>query len=181
MTLLRSHFGDRSSILKAQRGVLSMLEACNQDRQKTCDSLLIDVIDKIKSNVLSVMDEMHDIKEMSLLMSIYEGRVKVDDEFTEELERVCGEFGYGIVDRLNAPSETTISDLVSIAQKKQAYWLKKYNAMRYISEPKAAPYDIIARSYKLMAERIVSQQRDYEQAQKTIAIYKRYIYGKDKI
>lgn len=181
MTLLRSHFGDRSSILKAQRGVLSMLEACNQDRQRTCDSLLINVIDKIKSNVLSVMDEMHDIKEMSLLMSIYEGRVKVDDEFTEELERVCGEYGYGIVDRLNASSETTISDLVSIAQKKQAYWLKKYNAMRYISEPKAAPYDTIAKSYKLIVERIVSQQRDYEQAQKTIAIYKRYIYGKDKI
>ena len=181
MTLLRSHFGDRSSILKAQRGVLSMLEACNQDRQRTYDSLLIDVIDKIKSNVLSVMDEMHDIKEMSLLRSIYEGRVKVDDEFTEELERVCGEYGSGIVDRLNAPSETTISDLVSIAQKKQAYWLKKYNAMRYISEPKAAPYETIAKSYKLIVERIVSQQRDYEQAQKTIAIYKRYIYGKDKI
>ena len=118
---------------------------------------------------------------MSLLMSIYEGRVKVDDEFTEELERVCGEYGYGIVDRLNASSETNISDLVSIAQKKQAYWSKKYNAMRYISEPKAAPYDTIAKSYKLIAERIVSQQRDYEQAQKTIAIYKRYIYGKDKI
>ena len=70
---------------------------------------------------------------------------------------------------------------MSIAQKKQAYWLKKYNAMRYISEPKAAPYDTIAKSYKLIVERIVSQQRDYEQAQKTIAIYKRYIYGKDKI
>ena len=53
--------------------------------------------------------------------------------------------------------------------------------MRYISEPKAAPYDTIAKSYKLIVERIVSQQRDYEQAQKTIAIYKRYIYGKDKI
>lgn len=53
--------------------------------------------------------------------------------------------------------------------------------MRYISEPKAAPYDIISKSYKLMAERIASQQKDYEQAQKSIAIYKRYIYGKDNI
>ena len=114
-------------------------------------------------------------------MSIYEGRTKADDAFTEEFARVCGVYGYGIIDRLNAPNDTPISELVSLAKKKQTYWTRKYNAIRNISESKAAPYAIIAKSYSLMAERIASQYEGYKQAQKTTAIYKRYIYGKDNI
>ena len=181
LTLLRSHFGDRAAMLKAQRGILNMLDACNQDRQRVSDPNLIDTIDKIKSNVLHVEDELHDMKEMSLLMSVYEGRVKVEDAFAEELARVCGEHGYGIIDRLNGSADTPVSKLISIAKERQAYWTKKYNAIRNISEPKAAPYEVIAKSYMLMAERVASLQQEYEQARKTIAIYKRYIYGKDNI
>ncbi len=181
ITLLRSHFGDRASVLKTQRSILSMLDACNQDRQRTNDSDLIAIIDKIRNLIINVENELHDVKEISLLMSIYEGRTKADDAFTEEFARVCGEYGYGIIDRLNAPNDTHISELVSLAKKKQTYWTRKYNAIRNISESKAAPYAIIAKSYSLMAERIVSQHEGYKQAQKTTAIYKRYIYGKDNI
>ena len=181
ITLLRSHFGDRAAILKAQRGILSMLDACNRDRQGTNEPYLIEIIDKIKQNVLHVENELHDIKEMSLLTSIYEGRVKVEDSFFDELTRVCGEQGYGIVDRLNASTDASVSQLISIAKERHAYWVKKYNAIRHISEQKAYPFNVIAQSYLLIAERLLSQQKEYEQAIKAIAIYNRYIYGKDNV
>ena len=130
ITLLRSHFGDRAAILKAQRGVLNLLDACNQDRQGISEQYLIDAIDKIRRNVLNVENELHDIREMALLMSIYEGRVKVEDAFLDELTRVCGEQGYGIVDRLNASADTSVPQLVAIAKERYAYWTREYNAIK---------------------------------------------------
>jgi len=181
LTLLKSHFGDRAAILKAQRGVLSLIDACDRDRQEANEPNVIDLIDKIKRCITNIENEFHDIKEISLLMSIYEGKFKVADSFFDELKRVCGEQGYGIIDRLEASTDTPVSQLVSIAKEKYAYWERKYNSIRYLSEPKAYPYEVLAKSYLLIAERLITQQKAYKQALQTIGIYNRYIYGKDKI
>ena len=124
---------------------------------------------------------MHELKEWSLLLQIYEDKVTVDGEFMVEFLRIAGEKGHSAMDKLDVDTVTDISVMEERALERYHYWKTKYNAWYGLSYAKAEPYYIIARSYELLASRLKSQRKAFEDAQRTIRIFKHYIYGEDTL
>ncbi len=177
--LLVSHFGDRASLIKAQQGVVKLLDACNKDRQYADTTARQELLNDICTRVLKIETELHELKEWSLLLSIYEGKTSVNEEFMKEFRLICGENGHAAVKKLNVGDDANIDEMIRFAEERCRYWRAKYNSIRNISVNKAAPYETISKSYELLGIRLGEQQQTYEKAMREISLYNHYIYGKD--
>ena len=179
LDVLNTHFGDRSRVLKAQRSVVTLLDACNRDSQNVDLQKYQQIIDNVRRRITSIQDELHDLKEMDLLNSIYEGRLKIEDtSFMNELKAVCGENGDGICHRLCVSEQMSTEEMIIIAEERCMKWTRRYNALINISSQKAYPYTVVAKSYALIAKRLKKQLEEYKEALRTISIYNRYLYGR---
>lgn len=179
--LVISHFGDRAQLLKAQRGVVQLLEAINKDRVNVQTQEQLNIVNTIYSKVISIENDLHELKEWSLLLRIYENKVSVDDEFMREFLLISGESGHSAISKLNMADNASILDMVAYAADRHKYWKSKFNAWYGLSPTKAEPYSVIAKSYELLASRLQNQNVEYEKAQRAIRIYNHYIYGKDSL
>ncbi len=177
--LVVSHFGDRAQLLKAQRGVIQLLEAINRDRVNADSQERLNVLNTIYSKIASIENDLHELKEWSLLLEIYENKVTVEDDFMKEFLLISGENGHSAMEKLNVSLDTDIAEMEIIATERYKYWKTKYNAWCGLSLTKADPYAVIAKSYELLAYRLKEQRKEYENAQHKIRIYNHYIYGKD--
>lgn len=176
-----SHFGDRAQLLKAQRGVIQLLEAINKDRVNANSQEQLKVVNTIYTKITSIENDLHELKEWNLLLRIYENKVTVDDDFMREFLVISGESGHSAINKLNVSEDTDISEMIAIAVERQNYWRSKYNAWFGLSPIKAEPYAVIAKSYELLAIRLKNQKKEYERALREIKIYNHYIYGKDSL
>lgn len=177
--LVVSHFGDRAQLLKAQRGVIQLLEAINRDRVNANSQKRLDMLNAVYSRITSIENDLHELKEWSLLLRIYENKVAVDDDFMQEYLLISGESGHSAISKLNVAKDTDISEMVAIAKERYNHWKTKYNAWYGLSPTKAEPYAVIAKSYELLVYRLQEQKEKYEKAQREIKIYNHYIYGMD--
>lgn len=178
LDVLYSHFGDRAMVIKAQNSIMKLLTACNKDRQVVDSVPAIKAIEGIRSAVSELEYDLHDLKEFALMMSIYDGTIKVDSDFIEEFKYVFGENGHGIINRLQLSPDSKVDQMICKSIERYNYWNRKYITLRKISENKAYPYSVIAKSYKLISERLELLSKEYEEAVNTVNIYNRYIYGK---
>ena len=174
--MLYSHFGDRSRVLKAQRSFVTLIDACSRDCQDNVHNQ--SAIEQIRSRVLSIQEELHDIKEMDLLNRIYEGRLTIDPSFLYEIKAVCGEGGDDICSRLGVQDTLPIDDLIAISNERSLKWKRKYIALKRISEQMAYPYGVVSKSYALISNRLEKQLLEYKKAVRTISIFNRYVYGR---
>lgn len=179
LEVLYSHFGDRSRVLKAQRSFTTLLDACNRDSQNK--SINQTVIDDIFSRVMSIQEDLHDLKEIDLLNKIYEGRLSIEPSFMNELKTVCGEVGDDVCTRLGVSDIMPVEALIDIANKKYLKWKRIYNARKGISEQKAYPYEVVSKSYALISKRLEEQFTEYNNAIRTISIFNRYVYGRTNV
>ena len=174
--VLYSHFGDRSRVLKAQRSFVTLIDACSRDCQDNVHNQ--SAIEQIRSRVLSIQEELHDIKEMDLLNRIYEGHLTIDPSFLYEIKAVCGEGGDDICSRLGVQDTLPIDDLIAISNERSLKWKRKYIALKRISEQMAYPYGVVSKSYALISNRLEKQLLEYKKAVRTISIFNRYVYGR---
>ena len=177
--LVVSHFGDRAQLLKAQRGVVQLLEAVNRDRANADSQERLNILTTIYSKIASIENDLHELKEWSLLLKIYENSVVVDNEFMKEFLVISGESGHSAVCKLNVSQDSNIWDMIALAKERQNYWIGEYNTWYDLSPVKAGPYAVIAKSYELLSIRLQEQKEKYEKALREIRIYNHYIYGKD--
>lgn len=179
--LVVSHFGDRAQLLKAQRGVIQLLEAVNKDRVNVDSQERLNVLNTIYSKIASIENDLHELKEWSLLLRIYENSVAVDNDFMKEFLVISGESGHSAVNKLNVAEDSDISEMISIAIERKNYWKTKYNTWYDLSPTRSEPYAVIAKSYELLSIRLQEQKEKYEKALREIRIYNHYIYGKDSL
>lgn len=179
--LVVSHFGDRAQLLKAQRGVIQLLEAINKDRVNADSQERMNVLNALYSKIASIENDLHELKEWSLLLRIYENSVAVDDDFMKEFLFISGESGHSAVNKLNVAEDTDISKMIVLATERKNYWKTKYNAWYDLSPTRSEPYAVIAKSYELLSIRLQEQKEKYEKALREIRIYNHYIYGKDSL
>lgn len=177
--LLKSHFGDRAALIKAQQGIIKLLGACDKDKQYANTAERQELLSKIYARVLNIETELHELKEWSLLLSIYEGKTSVNDEFLREFLFICGENGHAAINKLNVSPDTNVKDMVHIAEERCQYWRAKYNSTRNISVKRALPYETISKSYEMLGARIREQHEIYEKAIREISLYNHYIYGRE--
>lgn len=181
INLLVTHFGERASLLKAQQGIIKLLQACNKDKQYANTVERQEQLNKIYNRIINIETELHELKEWALLLSIYEGDTIVDEDFMRDFLYICGENGHAAVNKLNVESNTNIEDMIRIAEEKSQYWRTKYNLIRNVSLKRAAPFKTISKSYELLGNRLREQQQIYEKAIRDISLFNHYIYGKEKI
>lgn len=179
--LVVSHFGDRAQLLKAQRGVMQLLEAIKKDRVNATSQEQLNTLNTIYSRIASIENDLHELKEWNLLLDIYENKRTVDDDFKKEFLLISGESGYSAVNKLNVSDDTDISEMIAIAKRRHNYWKTEYNTWYALSPEKVKPYAVIARSYDLLSIRLQEQKEKYEKALREIRIYNHYIYGKDTL
>lgn len=179
--LVISHFGDRAQLLKAQRGVIQLLEAINKDRVNANTQERLNVLNTMYSKVISIENDLHELREWSLLLRIYENEVAVDDDFMKEFLLISGESGHSAVCKLNVSDNTDISEMITLAIGRHKHWKTEYNIWHGLSPQRAEPYAVIAKSYELLAKRLQSQNEKYKKALREIRIYNHYIYGKDSL
>lgn len=179
MKLVVSHFGDRAQLIKAQRGVIQLLEAINKDRVYADSQEQLNIIDTIHSKIMSIEEDLHELKEWRLLLRIYENKVTVDNDFLKEFLTISGESGYSAVSKLNVAKDADISEMVAIARERYSYWKTKFNVWYGLSPIKAEPFAVISKSYELLATRLQDQKERFEKAQREIRIYNHFIYGND--
>ena len=141
--------------------------------------MLTELLSKIYARLLNIETELHELKEWSLLLSIYEGKTSVNDEFMREFLFICGENGHAAINKLNVSPDTNIEDMVHIAEERCQYWRAKYNSTRNISVKRALPYETISKSYEMLGTRIREQHEIYEKAIREILLYNHYIYGRE--
>ncbi len=177
INLLMSHFGDRASLIKAQQGVVKLLDACNKDRQYASTIEQKDLLNKVQARIAGIEDNLHELREWSLLLSIYEGKTNVEESFKKEFQLICGENGHSVINKLNADPDLPVEELCGIAQERYRYWHGRHYAVRKIAPSLAVPYGIIAKSYDLIYDRLLDQQKIYEKASKEIELFNHYIYG----
>ena len=168
-------------MLKAQRGVIQLLEAINKDRVNADSQERLNVLNALYSKIASIENDLHELKEWSLLLRIYENSVAVDDDFMKEFLVISGESGHSAVNKLNVAEDTDISKMIVLATERKNYWKTKYNAWYDLSPTRSEPYAVIAKSYELLSIRLQEQKEKYEKALREIRIYNHYIYGKDSL
>lgn len=178
MKLVISHFGDRAQLLKAQRGVIQLLESIEKDRMFADTQEQNDILDAVYSKVTSIEDDLHELKEWNLLIKIYENNVIVDNDFLKEFLLISGESGHSALNKLNFEEEAEISQMIVYANQRYNHWKTQYNAWYGLSPIKAEPYAVIAKSYELLATRMQEQKEKYEKALREIRIYNHFIFGK---
>lgn len=179
--LVVSHFGDRAQLLKAQRGVIQLLEAINKDRVNADSPERLNMLNTIYSKIASIENDLHELKEWNLLLRIYENSVTVDEDFMKEFLVISGESGHSVVNKLNVSEDTDILDMITLAKERHNYWKTEYNTWYGLSPIHAEPYAVISKSYELLLSRLQEQREKYEKALREIRIYNHYIYGKDSL
>lgn len=166
-------------MLKAQRGVIQLLEAINRDRVNADSQERQHVLNTIYSKIASIENDLHELKEWSFLLRIYENSVAVDDDFMKEFLVISGESGYSAVNKLNVAEDTDISEMIELAIERKNYWKTEYNSWYDLSPVRAEPYAVIAKSYELLSIRLQEQKEKYEKALREIRIFNHYIYGRN--
>ena len=179
--LVISHFGDRAQLLKAQRGIIQILDAINKDRGNANSQEQLNILDTLYTKIASIENDLHELKEWNLLLKIYENSVTVDNDFMKEFLVISGESGHSAVNKLGVNEDADISEMIALAIERKKYWKAKYNAWYGLSQIKAEPYAVIAKSYELLSIRLREQKEKYEKAIREIRIYNHYIYGKDSL
>lgn len=156
--LVVSHFRDRAQLIKAQRGIIQLLGAVNKDRTNANSQEQLNIVNTIYSKIMSIENDLHELKEWSLLLRIYENKIEVDDDFMEEFLLISGESGHSAVNKLNVAKDTDISEMIALAERRRNHWKTKYNVWYGLSPNRAEPYAVIAKSYELLAARLQDQK-----------------------
>lgn len=178
MELLVSHFGDRASLIKAQRGMMSLSEACNKDRQYASTPERQKQMNQVYARVNSIEEELHELREWSLLLRLYEGKMTVSDNFMREYLLVCGENGHAAIKKLGMQGTASLGEMMDKAKERGRYWRGLFNAKRGYSPLRAEPLGVIAKSYELLYDRLGEQREECEKAKRAMEIFNHYVYGK---
>ena len=178
--ILKSHFVDRASLIKIQRSMMTLIKACNLDKQYADNPEKQNQIKQIHRRVMSIENDLHELAEWRLLLSIYEEKCDIKENFMQEIFHICGEYGHAAINKLDVNEETSISEMINISYERSNFWHAMYNVKKISTPAKAEPYAIVYKSYKLLYERLKEQHLEFDKALSAINIYNNFIYGKEQ-
>lgn len=177
--VLKSHFIDRASLIKIQRSMMTLIKACNMDKQYADNPEKQYQIKQIHRRVMSIENDLHELAEWRLLLSIYEEECYIKENFKQEIFHICGEYGHAAINKLDVNEKTSVTEMINISYNRSNFWHTIYNIKKISTPAKAEPYAIVYKSYKLLYERLKEQQQEFDKVLSAIDIYNNFIYGKE--
>ena len=173
-----SHFGDRSTLIKAQNSIAAIKEACLTERQRNdISNHDIHAIDDIEKKMLSVLLSIHEYQEWNYLTKIYTGKEKVDDSIKKEFLTICGENGASAYERLSMPSSSSIKDLKVKATERALFWQRKYNIYSMTNPSSASLIKVMQMSYNVIIKELEDIDVKMREAKRTLNECMQFAYG----
>ena len=173
-----SHFGDRSTLIKAQNSIAAIKEACLTERQRNdISNHDIHAIDDIEKKMLSVLLSIHEYQEWNYLTKIYTGKEKVDDSIKKEFLTICGENGASAYERLSMPSSSSIKDLKVKATERALFWQRKYNIYSMTNPSSASLIKVMQMSYNVIIKELEEIDVKMREAKRTLNECMQFAYG----
>lgn len=169
------HFGDRAVLIKTQNIAKQILQECKKARTIREHS---EWIDQIEQQLLLTLRSMNEYNELECLCKIYDGDFQnVNRETLEEYKTLCGEYGYGVWQRLHLPSNASYELLIETAQKGAINANRKANLLRMISPADAELCNMMALSYNILQERIKEMRQRQLHAEHELKIANSFFEG----
>lgn len=173
-----SHFGDRSTLIKAQNSIAAIKEACLTERQRNdISNQDIHTIDDIEKKLLSVLLSIHEYQEWNHLTKIYTGKEKVDDSIKKEFLTICGENGASAYERLSMPSSSSIKDLKDKATERALFWQRKYNIYSMTNLSSASLIKVMQMSYNVIIKELEEIDVKMREAKRKLNECMQFVYG----
>lgn len=172
------HFGDRSTLIKAQNSIAAIKEACLTERQRNdISNQDIHTIDDIEKKLLSVLLSIHEYQEWNYLTKIYTGKEKVEDSIKNEFLTICGENGASAYERLSMPSSSSIKDLKEKATERALFWQRKYNIYSMTNPSSASLIKVMQMSYNVIMKELAEIDVKMLEAKRTLNECMQFVYG----
>jgi hypothetical protein len=147
--LLLAHFGNRSTVIKAD-GILRDLDTAVTDTRKegTTGGVddLADLLQRFRTGE-------HAFAEVDVLAAYYRRELGLRPEEAQEILAVTGEHGTSAPARLRAPAGTSIVDLIRTCGERSVYWRGRAGSPVEIGSRLRA-MRTIARSYQVILDEI---------------------------
>lgn len=173
-----SHFGDRSTLIKAQNSIAAIKEACFTERQRNgISNQDIHTIGDVEKKLLSVLLSIHEYQEWNYLTKIYTGKEKVDDSIKKEFLTICGENGASACERLSMPSSSSIKDLKQKATERALFWQRKYNIYSMINPSSASLIKVMQMSYNVIIKELEEIDVKMRETKRTLNECLQFVYG----
>lgn len=173
-----SHFGNRSTLIKAQNSIAAIKEACLIERQRNdISNQDIHTIDEVEKKILSVLLSIHEYQEWNYLTRIYTGKEKVDDSIIEEFLTICGEHGASAYEKLSMPSSSSIKELKEKATERALFWQRKYNIYSMTNPSSASLIKVMQMSYNVIIKELAEMDVKMREAKRTLNECMQFVYG----
>lgn len=176
--MIISHFGNRSTLIKAQNSIATIKEACLIERQRNdISNQDIHTIDDIEKKILSVLLSIHEYQEWNYLTRIYTGKEKADDTIIKEFLTICGEKGASAYEKLSMPSSSSIKELKEKATERALFWQRKYNIYSMTNPSSASLIKVMQMSYNVIIKELTEMDVKMREAKRTLNECMQFVYG----
>lgn len=120
-TLIQSHFGHRAFLIKLSNGLQRLKVACFQQQQRLSGGDR-QIVTEIAGRFEALESQAHAFQELRVLRSYYEGKLELSPEEVKQLLDVTGEHGTHCGQRLGLKEESTLVDMMKVAQTQMQAW-----------------------------------------------------------
>ena len=177
LSTIIAHFGDRAALIKSQNTIVSVIEACNQASLCCNSDLEHKVIKSITREITATLLSIHEFQEWRFLTDIYENPSIYDDMEVNEFKALCGEYGGSVIERLQLPVNTSVSEMIQTIRNRSLYWRKRYNIYSDIDPHKADLYKVILSSYNALQQRVEGVYAEAQNAEATLNNAREFLLG----
>ena len=171
-----SHFGDRAALIKSQNTIVSVIEVCKQVSSSCCDAER-KVVESITRKITTALLSMHEFQEWRFLSDIYENPSNYENIEVDEFKALCGEYGSSVIERLQLPANTSVSEMIETIKNRSSYWRKRYNIYSDIDPHKAALYKVILSSYNALQQDVESVYVEARNAEAVLNNAREFLLG----
>lgn len=177
LSTIISHFGDRAALIKGQNTIISVIEACKQALSCCGNEIEHRAVESVTRKITTTLLSMHEFQEWRYLSDIYENPNKYEDVEVNEFKALCGEYGSSVIERLQLPADTSVSEMIETINNRSSYWRKRYNAYSDIDPDKAELYKVILSSYNSLQQRVKKVYVEVQNAEETLNNARKFLFG----
>lgn len=177
LSTIIAHFGDRAALIKSQNTIVSVIEACKRVSLGCNNDLEHKLVKSITRVITTALLSIHEFQEWRFLSDIYENPNIYEDIEVNEFKALCGEYGSSVIERLQLPANTSVSEMITTIRNRSLYWRKRYNIYSDIDPHKAALYKVILSSYNVLQQRVENVYTEAKNAEVTLNDAREFLWG----
>lgn len=95
----------------------------------------------------------------------------------DEFKALCGEYGSSVIERLQLPANTSISEMIETIKIRSLYWRKRYNIYSDIDPHKSDLYKVILSSYNALQQDVESVYDEARNAETVLNNAREFLLG----